>query len=271
VSQPIPQAALGDSSIGYPDRRVIMVTSAGEEMSLADVVANLATVCAEVGQRVALVSTAGLAAPDVNSELPQSAPLWWKHFPSPGGTSSPLPMEDERERLLTGPLEPTDVEPLMGATGVRGVSRLDLRYFVGHPAQVVIRVPQVIAALRQIVDVVFLEVPSYISVHHGEGLTPLADVVLVVAEREETRQDEMRLMSAALRHLSAPVVGLALTDGGLEMYDWGRVEADRQEDHELSSDEREPTGEMPISGSLGVTPALPFEELPVVEHAPREV
>ena len=51
---------------------------------------------------------------------------------------------------------------LLGETGVPGVSRLDLRYFVGHPAQVVIRVPEVLAALRPIMDVVFLEVPSYL-------------------------------------------------------------------------------------------------------------
>ena len=56
-------AALERGSPGYADRRVVMVASAGVEPSLADVVTNLATVCAEIGQRVALVSTAGLASP----------------------------------------------------------------------------------------------------------------------------------------------------------------------------------------------------------------
>jgi hypothetical protein len=100
-------------------------------------------------------------------------------------------------------------------------------------------------------------------------LTPLADVVLLVAERETTTVDEMRRISAALRHLEAPVVGLALTDGGLEIYDWGRVDAELQTDHELSSDERDPTAQIPISESTDIAPA-PFEELPVVEHATRE-
>ena len=151
--------------------------------------------------------------------------MWWKHWPSPGNGAG-LPTEQERVRLLTGPVKPTDVEDLLGETGVPGVSRLDLRHFVGHPAQVVVRVPEVLAALRQIVDVVILEVPSYLSVHYGEGLTPLADVVLVVGERETTTIDEMRRTSAALRHLGAPVVGMALTSGGAEIYDWGRVDAE---------------------------------------------
>ena len=45
-----------------------MVTSPGPEPSLGDVALNLATVCAETGQRVALVSTSGLASP-ADSEL----------------------------------------------------------------------------------------------------------------------------------------------------------------------------------------------------------
>ena len=159
---------------------------------------------------------------------------------------------------------------LLGETGVPGVSRLDLRYFVGHPAQVVIRVPEVLAALRQVVDVVFLEVPSYLSVHHGAGLTPLADVVLVVAERETTTLDEMSRISAALRHLGAPVVGMALTDGGLEFYDWGRVDSELESGDERPGHALDPTEQMPVSESAGVAPASPFEEFSVVEQAQRE-
>jgi hypothetical protein len=246
-----------------------MVASAGEERSLADVVTNLSTVCAEIGQRVALVSTAGLASPGAGSEPPHSEPLGWNHGPSPGNGAR-LPIEDEPIGLFTGSLHPIDVENRLRETGVPGVSRLDLRYFVGHPAQVVIRVPEVLAALRQIVDVVFLEVPSYLSVHHGEGLTPLADVVLVVAERESTTLDEMRRISAVLRHLEAPVAGMALTHGGVEIYDWDRVESEIEKSDEEPGDEREPTEQLPISGSIDSAPALPFDELSVVELAPRE-
>lgn len=251
------------------ERRVVMVVSAETEPSLGDVVTNLATVCAQIGQRVALVSTAGLASPGAESELPQLSPVWWKHWPSPGNGAG-LPMEGQRGDLLNGPLNPTDVENLFGETGIPGVSRLDLRYFVGHPVQVVIRVPEVLAALREIVDVVFLEVPSYLSVHHGEGLTPMADVVLVVAERETTTLDEMRKISAELRRLNAPVVGMALTDGGLEIYDWGLVDSELQTGDEEPRYERDPTEQLPVSMPDDVDPAPPLDELSVVEHAPRE-
>ena len=270
MSEPITPRPLVRRSNHDTDRRVVMVTSADVEPSLSDVVTKLATVCAEVGQLVALVSTAGLSSPGVDSEMPQSPPLWWKQWPIPGNGAR-LPIEEERLRLLTGPLNPADVEHLLGETGVPGVSRLDLRYFVGQPAQVVIRVPEVLAALRQIVDVVFLEVPSYLSVHHGEGLTSLADAVLVVAEREATTLDEMRRLSAALRRLEAPVVGMALTDGGLEIYDWGRVDSQLENADEQPSHELEPTEQVPVADSAGVAAAPSFDELPVVEHAPREV
>ena len=252
----------------HSDRRVVMVVSAGTELSLADVVTNLATVCAEVGQQVALVSTAGLASQGGDPELPQPTPLPWT-WPSPGNGAA-VPIEEERTRLLKGHLSPTEVEHLLGETGVPGVARLDLRYFVGHPAQVVIRVPEVLAALRQVVDVVFLEVPSYLSVHHGAGLTPLADVVLVVAERETTTVGEMKRLSAALQHLAAPVVGMALTDGGVEFYDWGRIDAEFEIADEHPSHELDPTEQVPLSESSGVAAASPFDEFTVVEQARRE-
>ena len=245
-----------------------MVVSGEVEPSLSDVVTNLASVCSEVGQRVALISTDGLASAGAGSELPQT-PMWWKQWPSPGN-GTPSATERERTSLLSGPLNPTDVENLLGETGIPGVWRLDLRYFIGHPTQVVVRVPEVLAALREIVDVVFLEVPSYLSIHHGEGLTPFADVVLVVAERETTTTNDMRRLSAVLQRLRAPVVGMALTDGGLEIYDWGRVDAELQAGHELAADEREPTEQIPISKPADGAPAPPVDELPVVEHVPRD-
>jgi hypothetical protein len=268
-SGPVSRSPVRGTSIWQqPDRRVVMVVSAGEEMSLADVVTNLATVCAEVGQRVALLSTAGLASPTLGSELTSPTMLSWKDWPTPGNGSR-LPIEQERARLQSGSVSPADVGDLLGETGVPGVSRLDLRYFVGHPAQVVIRVPEVIAALRQIVDVVFLEVPSYLALHHGEALTPLADVVLVVAERETTTLDDMRQVRAALRHLDAPVVGLALTEGAVELYEWGLAEAEIDSADDQAMDEREPTEQIPISRPGSVTPK-PADEVQVAEPEPRE-
>jgi hypothetical protein len=203
------------------------------ESTLPEVALNLATVCAEVGQRVVLLSTANLTVPSEGVEEPPMPALWWLHWPAPaGGTTS---VEEQRLRLQTDAVKTSDVEALLGESGVEGVRRLDLRYFVKHPAQVVVRVPQVVTALRQIVDVVILEVPSYLTVHYGEGLTPLAHAVLVVGERDSTKVDALRRTRAALTRLSAPVVGVVLTaEPQTEDEDlW-------EEDEDLWEDESEP-------------------------------
>ena len=162
------------------------------------------------------------------------------------------------------------MEDLLGETGVPGVSRLDLRYFVSHPAQVVIRAPEVLAALEKIVDVVILEVPSFLSVHHGEGLTPFADVVLVVGERRTTKLNEVRRTSAALTRLGAPVVGMALTRARERegAYVWGR-------DSELEFVDEEPndtydTERVPIVKPSGVGPAMPHDTGAVADLATPE-
>ena len=186
-----------------------MVTSPGQESSLADVAFNLATVCAEVGQTVALASTATFATPAEGDEESPSSPLWWMNWPASQGSGTSV--EQRRGRLQTDEVTAADVGPLLVETGVEGVRRLDLRDFVKHPAQVVIRVPQVIAALGQVVDVVILEVPAYLTVHHGEGLTPSADAIVVVGVRSSTTIDDLRRTKSALTRLAAPVVGVVLT------------------------------------------------------------
>jgi hypothetical protein len=270
MNRPVAQASTDIAPAQPGARRVVMVTSPGEESSLTEVVMNLATVSAEIGQRVVILSTAGLAGPEGNSELPLPASLWWKQWPSPRHGSELSP-EDVRVRLLTGPVSPADVEDLLGDTGIPGVSQLDIRHFVGHPAQVVVRAPEVLDALLKIVDVVILEVPSYLSVHHGEGLTPLADAVLVVGERRTTSIPQVRRASAALTRLGAPVVGMTLTRPAEEKYDWGR-----DDESELEASDEEPNGvydtteQIPLTESTAVEPAGLVEEGAVDYHAPPE-
>jgi Mrp family chromosome partitioning ATPase len=247
-------------------RSVVMVASPGSESTRAAVVFNLATVCAEIGQRVAVVSTAGVEVDGVGPNSPKMV-----------GSST-----QEPDRRLTQPLQPADVQELLENTSVPGVSLLDLQHFVGHPTQVVIRVPEVLYALRDVVDVVILDVPSFLTVHHGQGLAPMADVVLVVGERRVTTLDELRRMSAILKRLGAPVVGVALTTETPEVNDdddddWyeedlaqqaetrqrkkERVRAKSETDEEMSPDEDTPSG----------PPGSHRRRRPVVDHAPVEL
>lgn len=211
-----------------------MVTSPGEEPSRATVAVNLATVCAEIGQRVVVVTTEGF---DTHLDGLE-----------PAGSAGPL-TDDDRNRRLTGPLRSDEVRHLLGDTSVPGVSFLDLKHFVAHTTQVVIRVPEVLDALREVVDVVILDVPSLLSVHHGQGLAPLADLVLVVGERRLTTMDDLRKTSAVLKRLGAPVVGMALTNPSVrdddeedEDEDEGRHRPRRRSAHKRPKDEAEDEG-----------------------------
>jgi Mrp family chromosome partitioning ATPase len=198
VHQPLPVPSLDLTPARHAARSVVMVTSPGSEPTRAAVAVNLASVCAEIGQRVVIVTTDDIEAHVDERELPRIlAPL----------------TDDERDRRLTGPLRPDDVQDRLEDTSVPGVSFLALQHFVAHTSQVVIRIPEVLDALRDVVDVVILDVPSFLSVHHGQGLAPLADLVLIVGERRLTTTDELRRTSAVLRRLGAPVVGMALTTG----------------------------------------------------------
>ena len=214
VHQPLPVPALDLSPARHAARSVVMVTSPGTEPSRAAVAVNLATVCAEIGQQVVIVTTDDLDA-YVDGLEPRRA----------AGSLS----EGEDERRLTGPLTPDDMEEALEDTSIPGVSFLPLQHFVAHTTQVVIRVPEILAALSGVVDVVILEVPSFLSVHYGQGLAPLADLVLIVGERRLTTVDQLRRTSAVLKRLGAPVVGMALTNVP-DRADEGLVEEDEDEE-----------------------------------------
>jgi hypothetical protein len=267
VRQPLPAGVADLTPAKHAARKVVLVTSPGLETSLVDVVMHLASISAEVGQSVVIVGTAGLEVPEDGSGPPLSTPsLGSGWHSSPIGVG--LPREDVRARLMNGSVDPADVEERLGDTGVPGVWRLDLRYFIGHPAQAVIRAPEVVAALEKIVDVVILEVPSYLSVHHGEGLTPLADVVLVVGERRTTTVGDIKRTKAALKRLGAPVVGMALTRSSEKPYVWGHA----SELEEQPKDDDPETEQLPIfvPESAGFAPEKWLDEVPAGDDAPPE-
>jgi len=243
-------------------RTVVMVASPGTEPTRAAVALNLATVCAEIGQRVAVVTTSGIDAQEAQGRPPE--------------LTGPQTIEDVAERRLPGLLQPADVQPLLESSGIPGVSMLDLRHFVAHPTQVTIRVPELLSALREIVDVVILDVPSVLTVHHGQGLAPLADVVLVVGERRLTTLDQLRQTSTILKRLGAPVVGLALTADEFRADSWddwderwnedrgSRAARKRQDEEEDAAEESLDSGVTSVAASG----TKHRKRRPVVEHEP---
>lgn len=256
VHQSLPVPSLDLTPARHAARSVVMVTSPGSEPTRAAVAVNLATVCAEIGQRVVIVTTDGIGALVDGLEPPRSAGLL---------------TDDERDRRLNGPLRTDDIQDLLEDTAVPGVSFLALQHFVVHPTQVVIRVPEVLDALRDVVDVVILEVPSFLTVHHGQGLAPLADLVLVVGERGLTTTDELRRTSAVLKRLGAPVVGMALTNAAVrDDDDWEDDDDDdrRQADRGRWRAHKRPKNDADDDGAMGGGGVSPADATTVADAKP---
>ena len=229
-------------------RAVVMVVSPGSEPTRADVAFNLASVCAEVGQRVAIVSTA---------------------------------MEDRPERAQIGPLSEADtaafsdstpqadLRDLLNDTSMPRVSLLDLQDLVDDPTHLVTRFPEILETLLHHVDVVICDVPSFLTVHHGQALAPLADVVLVVGERRLTTFDQLRRTNAMLKRLGAPVVGMALTnefDYWLEEDEPSPRSAAKKPAFELRPEEADGVGTT-VEADTSTPPETHRRRRPIVDHA----
>jgi Mrp family chromosome partitioning ATPase/capsular polysaccharide biosynthesis protein len=165
-------------------RQVLLVVSAANEVSRPMAAANLGATYAEAGQRVIVIST-----DDIPSGFVPETGL--DQVPSFG---------------------PADLAVQLQASSLPNVSRLSLRPFVSGSGQLVNRAPALFAAARELADVVIVETPGVLAVHHAEALVHAVDVVLVVGECATTTMDEARRTSEVLRRLGAPVLGVVLTN-----------------------------------------------------------
>jgi Mrp family chromosome partitioning ATPase len=165
-------------------RQVVLVVSAGNEVSRPMTAANLGATYAEAGQRVIVIST-----DDIGSGYSTGAAF---------------------DQLTS--FGPADLAVQLQASSLPNVSRLSLRPFVSSSGQLVNRASELLDSARQLADVVIVETPSLLTVHHGEALVHAADVVLVVAECGTTTMEEARRSSDVLRRLGAPVLGVVLTN-----------------------------------------------------------
>lgn len=176
--------ANGDQPPEIGDRSVVLVVSAGSEPSRPHVAANLAAIYAEAGQQVVVISTGniGTGTPTVGT----------------GSELADIRIEDVARRLQPSRLA--------------NVYRLPLGSFIANSGQLVTRAPSLLKAARRLVDVVIVETPPLLAVHHAEALSHAVDVVLVVAECGVTTFDEARRAGDRLRRIEAPVLGVVLTN-----------------------------------------------------------
>jgi Mrp family chromosome partitioning ATPase len=179
----VPVAA-DQTPAGIGDRALVLVVSAGSEPSRPHVAANLAAIYAEAGQQVVVISTGniGTGSPTAGS----------------GSDLADIRIEDVARRLQPSRLA--------------NVYRLPLGSFIANSGQLVTRAPSLLKAVRRLVDVVIVETPPVLAVHHAEALSHAVDVVLVVAECGVTTFDEARRAGDRLRRIEAPVLGVVLTN-----------------------------------------------------------
>ena len=182
VDTPRADPAVSAATIG--ERRVVMVVSAGTEPSRPHVAANLAAIYGEAGQRVIVVSTGDIEA----------------------GNS--IRLADGRRSVITR----DDVEAQLQPSRLEFVSRLPLGGFIANSGELVTRGRAVLDAARTLADVVIVEVPPLLAVHHAEALSRAVDVVLVVGECGVTTFGDARRAGDVLRRIDAPVLGVVLTN-----------------------------------------------------------
>jgi Mrp family chromosome partitioning ATPase len=175
----------------HQTRQVVMVASASDESTRPQVAANLAATYAEAGERVVVIGTGQLGAGPISGQ----------------------------GRTLTGEIRPEDVEVRLEPSWVERVLRLNLRHFIENSGQLVTRMPAVLEATRPLADVIIVEAPAMLAVHHVEALSRSVDVVLVVGECGTTTFDQAHRAGDLLRRMRSPVLGVVLTNVRLKPRD----------------------------------------------------
>jgi Mrp family chromosome partitioning ATPase len=184
--------AVGPDSVSSEigSRQVILVVSPGTEATRPHVAANLAAIYAEAEQSVVVISTGSL---DVGF----------------GPT----------DKSFSGDIGERDVEARLEPSILQYVRRLPLSPFMTKSGQLANRAPAILNATRNLSDVVIVEVPPLLALHHAEALMHVVDVVLVVAESKFTTFDDARRAGDLLRRMGAPVLGVVLTNVPLNQRD----------------------------------------------------
>ncbi|MBV8462144.1 MAG: hypothetical protein JO368_02535, partial [Acidimicrobiales bacterium] len=180
----VPGATAGPRGPG--ERRVIMIVSPGNETTRPMVAANLAAVCAESGEHVIVVSTAEMQTGRI--------------FGSSSGSR------------VTGEINPDELRSRLEPTRVPNISRLPLSLYLEHSSQLVSRGKELLEAASAVSDMIIVEAPAILSVHHAEALSHAVDLVVVIGECGTTRLSDARKAGDLLRRIGAPVLGVVLTN-----------------------------------------------------------
>ena len=128
------------------------------------------------------------------------------------------------------------VEAATRLTEIPGIRSLALSRLIEGPGQLEPRAPAILAAARQLADVVIVDA-ALLAVHDAEALAPEVDLVLVVVQSGWTRVDQATRSGVFLRRISAPVLGAVMTEVLLGRKDLRRV-AERPDRADAEDEDR---------------------------------
>lgn len=182
---------LSFSSQEKPLRR-LLISAAGPEGSNSLVLANLAVVAAQMGQRVLVV--------DADLRQPQQHELFG------------LRNERGLTTLVAG--KEAAAAALQAATGIEGLGVLTSGPLPTSPSQVLAnrRFDELLAELAEQVDLILLDAPPITAVADASVLAAKADGVLLVLNAGQSKRDEARQAKETLEKINAHVVGVVLNN-----------------------------------------------------------
>jgi Mrp family chromosome partitioning ATPase/capsular polysaccharide biosynthesis protein len=246
VSGMAPQRTNG-SADALPTRQVVLVVSPTLEPTAPDVVANLAAAYAEAGQTSLVVTTNDLRSktagysswannpepPTIQTRVAASAnspavanpgePT--QQLPATAPPSVPVAPSAPRDPRVRSPFSVEEVAAHCRPQQIHGVLRLELGELLRGPGEMATRGNEVLAAARQIADVVLVETPSLLATPDAEAVSRSVDAIVVVAECYYTTVSQATRSAGLLRRIGTPVLGIVLT----------AVELNRKELKKMSS------------------------------------
>jgi non-specific protein-tyrosine kinase len=181
-------------SFARPDQplRALLIAAPALAADASAVVANLAVVCAQAGQRVLAV------------DCDLRRPALHHHFGLPNDQGVTSALVDDGAMGA----------PPLQATGVAGLSVLTSGPVPPNPAELLAskRMEQLIAHLADGADLVLYSAPPIVPVTDAAALAPRLDGVLLVLTAGRSRRDQTQRARQLLDKVGAEVIGVVLTE-----------------------------------------------------------
>lgn len=172
--------------------KTLVVTSAGVGEGKSTTLANLAVVSAQAGRKVVLVD-ADLRRPTLHQIF------------GLGNENGLTTMMMDEAALASPPIQSTAIE---------GLSVLTSGPLPPNPAELMAsrRMEEVISALAELADQIFLDTPPVVAVTDAAVLATKVDGVLLVISAGKTRRESARTAVQRLEQINARLVGTVLTN-----------------------------------------------------------